>query len=279
MTALRKIFERTFDIIHRNVVQVTFVTFIIAAVESAYVCLVYIVACIFIPELSLPKWTIDILPKHYTPEVIITIAVCVVFGYMIVTPLSYGVDWCFYHASKGLPIPLECLYTCILNKERRRKVWIINIIAIGSRMLTIIAAAALLRTFRLGLWQLDELNAEAEIYVVMYGIMVVLLLLIGAFYLMLTARYFLVPYVFAERPDESVRKLLLEAVRMTNGSKLKILSLKTLMLPVFSLNVLGFPVLLTIPFSRSVYASFALSLYEKGSRDKEEDEFKYQYII
>ena len=272
---MKEIFDTAFSVIKKNAAQIILITFVIAAIESVYVCFLYICSAISIPGFAKAESIAEVFPEHFSAEIIITLLIGLVAGYLIVTPLSFGAAWCFYQAAQGRQIPLECFCSCMINRERRSKVWKINVVSTGSRLMTYIAAAALLRTCQIAERQFNEQGFGAGAHLVLFILTSALMMCIFIVYLMLTARYFIVPYAFADDPDCDVRTLLLRAVKMTRGSRNKIINLTLLMIPMYSLCIFGFPLVLVIPFTKALMAALAVHIFRSAPAAGEEAEDVY----
>ena len=269
--SLTDIFKGAASLLRRNTAETIFLTIVLTAVEITYGCLLFIFACSFIPGFMGKKLLELELPDSYSPQVVCIIGIAIVLGYMIVTPLSFGVDWCFYHAARGRQIPLECLFACITDKDRRRRVWLINVVSSGCRIVIAIASAALIRTFQTVYDQAVEVSSTLPVLIIMYTGTGALIAFFAAVYFFLSARYFMVPYIFAEDPGTDARMGLLKSVKLTENHRKKVLLLQLIFLPMYALCVLGFPFIAVIPLTRSLSAVCAVSLFDSADEAQNED--------
>lgn len=197
------------------------------------------------------------------PSIIAVAAVFFIVGFIIITPLYYGIKWCYFQIAKGKTAPVSGAFFGYLEIHRWFKALVLSAV-ISLRKLVIYLPFGIMSA--VGVFIASELIANTDSRVTETFIHMgtaVLLICAYVIFLLLTVKYEAVPFIYAENPDKNPFEILREGISLMDGSKAVYSAMIISYVPFMVLCILGFPIVILSPIFNMARAYTCARIIDK----------------
>lgn len=189
--------------------------------------------------------------------------------FLLITPMYYGIKWCFFQAAQWKPAPVSGAFYAYYSPSKWLKTLAINaklfvnkfVYAVPS-MAICFAAYIISEILKDGAGELARFFVNIGLAVVFAGSVMI--------YMSLTVKFDLVVYVYADQPDSSISAIFSRGVAAAEKSRWRYGGLKIWFLPLLLVSTAGFPSIVIIPMYWMVKSIGAVQIIKGGFADKEQ---------
>ncbi len=181
------------------------------------------------------------------PPIIAAAAVFFTIGFIVITPLYYGIKWCYFQIAKGKTAPVSGAFFGYLEIHRWLKALVLSAVISLQKLVMYIPFGII---SAVGVFIASELTANTNSRVTENFIHMgtaVLLICAYVIFLLLTVKFEAVPFLYAENPDKNPFETLREGISLMDGSRAVYSAMIISYVPFMVLCVLGFPIVVLFP--------------------------------
>lgn len=192
------------------------------------------------------------------------------------SPLFYGIKWCYYQAAQGKNAPVSGAFFGYFSLRKWGKAILLNLLVFLHKLVYFIPLAAVGGTvYYIFITILDNTESAFMKALLYFGMMIVLIGLC-LIYMIVTVKFQLIPYFFAEEPEKKILDIYHEGVAAMSGSKGRFAALQVYFVPMLALCLTGYFAMFVIPYYSMVKAICAAEISGGKLFDKqiENDEKK-----
>lgn len=189
--------------------------------------------------------------------------------FLLITPMYYGIKWCFFQAAQWKPAPVSGAFYAYYSPSKWFKTLAINAKLFVNKLVYAVPSAAICFAAYIISEILKDGTGELARFFVNIGLAVVFA---GSvmIYMSLTVKFDLVVYVYADQPDSSISAIFSRGVAAAEKSRWRYGGLKIWFLPLLLVSTAGFPSIVIIPMYWMVKSIGAVQIIKGGVTDKEE---------
>ncbi len=199
----------------------------------------------------------------HDPPIIAAAAAFSVVGFIVITPLYYGIKWCYFQIAKGKTAPVSGAFFGYLEIHRWLGALVLSAVISLRKLLTYLPFGII---SAVGVFIASELIANTDSRVTETFIHMgtaVLLICAYVIFLLLTVKYEAVPFIYAENPDKAPFEILREGISLMDGSKAVYSAMIISYVPIMVLCILGFPIVILFPIFNMAKAYTCARIIDK----------------
>lgn len=179
-------------------------------------------------------------------------------------PLKYGICWYYAQAAEGRNVPASCFFSCYMHPEHFRKTLKLGLSVWAHKIAVLIptgAAAALCAAVSV---KMLRSGSSILLNTVVLALMLLLATAAALFCIWYTVRYELVPYIYADCPDKSVKEIIALSGICSGEARLYLIKTMFSFIPWTACCILIFPLIYIVPY---VSMAFAIAVSDIISED------------
>lgn len=179
---------------------------------------------------------------------------------VFISPLFYGIKWCYYQAAQGKNAPVSGAFFGYFSLRKWGKAILLNLLVFLHKLVYFIPIAAVCGTvYYIFITILNNTESAIMKALLYFGMMLVLLGLC-LIYMIVTVKFQLIPYFFAEEPEKKILDIYHEGVGAMSGSKGRFAALQVYFVPMLVLCLSGYLAMFVIPYYCMVKAICAAEI-------------------
>lgn len=227
--------------------------FIVAAIVAAAALAGWLVIK-FLYTYGIIEYDAAEMVRHGTPRFYAVCAVAAVMLVIALIPLKYGICWYYAQAAEGRNVPASCFFSCYKHQNHFRKTLRLGITVWGYRLIGLIPMNAVIALCCAAWIRYSDGGKSAFAETVLFALMLLVITAAIFLYCVYSMSYELVPYIYAESTEKSVREIILFSRRCADGLRLYLI--KTMFS--FALWMLSclliFPMIYVVPYMSMTFA-------------------------
>lgn len=216
----------------------------------------------FICIASLYDVDFSLLPKlsQIDARMIIIAFIFLIAAYILLTPLDYGIKWCYFRAVQGKYSPVSGAFFVYYEFDRWIKALKLKFITGIKKIMIYIpcVSVSLVGTY-IGIELSESTKGVAASSFIKLG-MIVLIYGAHIIYLVLSSKYEIVPFLFTLNPNENERKILYKGIGYMDDSMGGYASMIMSYTPFMWLCIFAFPAPILMPIFNMAKANAAYEI-------------------
>lgn len=167
---------------------------------------------------------------------------------IFLSPLYYGIKWCYYQAAQGKNAPVSGAFYGYFSLRKWVKAVMLNLLVFFRKLVYFIPITAVGGSIYYIFINLLNNTESKFLKALLYFGMILVLLGLSLIYMIVTVKFQLIPYYFAEEPEKSIFDIYHRGVNAMSGSKGRFAALQVWFLPMLALCLTGYLAMFVIPY-------------------------------
>ncbi|MGN1416326.1 MAG: hypothetical protein ACI4XF_05760 [Oscillospiraceae bacterium] len=233
-------------------------------IMSMFVAAAYIIVLIMRPDLKLIAFPLKLpqIIETFKANAEVRIAAIILPPIMLIflSPLYYGIKWCFYQAAQGKNAPVSGAFYGYYSLRKWGKAILLNLLVIFRKLVYFIPITAVGGAVYYIFINILNNTQSKFLKALMYFGVILVLLGLSLIYMIVTVKFQLIPYFFAEEPEKKILDIYHEGVAAISGSKGRFAALQVWFVPMLALCFTGYLAMFVIPYYSMVKAICAAEI-------------------
>lgn len=221
-------------------------------IPAAFLTGAYFLSLVLYPDSEAIDFPLDIsqLIGLFNSNGVVKAAVCSLPALMIIflSPLYYGIKWCYYQAAQGKNAPVSGAFYGYFSLRKWGKAILLNLTVMLRKLvylLPIFAVGGAVYYIFINIFNSTESTVLKALLII--GLILIDLGL-SLIYMICTVRFQLIPYFFAEDPEKKIMDIYHDGINAMSGSKGRFAAMQVWFMPLLILCFTGYLAMFVVPF-------------------------------
>ncbi|MGN0690848.1 MAG: hypothetical protein ACI4K7_00680 [Oscillospiraceae bacterium] len=233
-------------------VEAEFLFMVAFGMMALFMTSAYIIVLILRPDLGTFDFPLK-LPQiieafNASAEVRIAAIALPIIMTVFFSPLFYGIKWCYYQAAQGKNAPVSGAFYGYFSLRKWGKAIMLNLLVFIRKLVYFIPITAVGGAIYYIFINLLNNTESSFLKALLYFGMILVQLGLSLIYMIVTVKFQLIPYYFAEEPEKSIFDIYHRGVNAMSGSKGRFSALLVCFLPMLALCLTGYLAMFVIPY-------------------------------
>lgn len=201
--------------------------------------------------------------------------------FILLSPLFYGVKWCYYQAAQGKNAPVSGAFYGYYSARKWIKAVLLSLIVMLRKLVYLIPIGAVGGAVYYIYINLMS-NTRSGFFKVLLTVGIILVALgLTLIYMISTVKYQLIPYIFAEESEKPILEIYHRGIAAMSGSKGRFAAMQVWFVPMLTLSLTGYLGMFVIPYYCMVKSICAAEisggkLFDEQAENEEEKQEKQE---
>lgn len=233
-------------------VEAEFLFLIAFGIPAVFLTGAYFLSLVLYPDSEAIDFPLDIsqLAELFSSNGIVRAAVCSLpaLVLIIMSPLYYGIKWCYYQAAQGKNAPVSGAFYGYFSIRKWVKSILLNLVVMLRKLVYIIPICTVGGAVYYIFINIFK-STESTVLKALLSVGLILVILgLSLIYMICTVRFQLIPYFFAEDPEKKIMDIYHDGVSAMSGSRGRFAALQVWFIPLLILSFTGYLAMFVIPF-------------------------------